>query len=125
MDSRSYAQRGGLRKSRLSLRLVADTLIPGSNVRVQVMRTDVRQDCSVFSNAHSEYFLYLIELFDFRSCSGHSAVKCISFKEGKGRKSQTSLILVPPFDFHSLLFNVFVIICIPSNQSVNRSIHNK
>ena len=43
----------------------------------------------------------------------------------EGRKSQTSLIPVALLDFHSLLFNVFVIICIPSNQWVNRSIHNK
>lgn len=41
------------------------------------------------------------------------------------RKSQTSLIPVALLYFHSLLFNVFVIICIPSDQWVNRSIHNK
>lgn len=41
------------------------------------------------------------------------------------RKSQTSLIPVALLYFHSPLFNVFVIICIPSDQWVNRSIHNK
>lgn len=45
---------------------------------------------------------------------------------GRGdRKSQTSLIPVTHLDFHSLLLDMFVIICIPSDQWVNSSIHNK
>lgn len=43
----------------------------------------------------------------------------------KERESQTSLIPLTRLDFHSLVPDVFVIICIPSDQWLNRSIHNK
>lgn len=119
---------GGQREKALSLKLLADTLIPTFN-SVQVMKMNVWQQFFGPYKSCTVIFLELSKLFLAPLMMQYCAIQCIPFHLAQetswGRKSQTSLIPVALLDFHSLLFNVFVIICIPSNQWVNRSIHNK